>query len=134
MEEFREQSKQMGKKLKKVTDNLFKSKEGNDVFFEKRSGGEYEDLKKNKLEDPADELFREINPTGIFIGDIKKKLEKEVVDGKALIEKLSPNLNKDLINKTKKEIIGKNWWIMKIDDYLLDKNIEDLRKTNPSLN
>jgi hypothetical protein len=136
MKEFLEQPKKQEKKIEDITASVFKDEEGQ--TFNSPSENLH-DLKENKDPDLAREIFKEINPLGLMLSDVKMNLEKEIQEQEAALQELKRLQGegddyKNFIGDMEKKIIKNKWWIMKIDDFLTDRNVEDLRKLIPNQN
>lgn len=98
---------------------------------------EYQELpnKESSSPDLAMEIFKDINPKGLLLGDLKKNLEKEIGEIKEALHALEQDdLNKELILELKNEILIKNLWITKINNFLMDNGIEDMLQMRSNLN
>src|SRR5882757_6099868 len=96
MKEFLNQSEQMTKEVEELETQFF---EGEKTDYDKKQEDTTAYLKSSELEDLSNEIFKEINPKGYFIGDIKRNLVAEV---EALKIQMQEELKKELsdIDKT----------------------------------
>ncbi len=109
MKEYLDQPKSEDRDVEAVLKKIPKDK--SDKYFESNPGKERQGLKDDDAPDSADEIFKEINPLGLLVGDLKKKIEGEIEDLESLIDemgKLGPELNKEVISGYKKELVAKN--------------------------
>ena len=135
MREFLDQPKSDQRKIESVIDNIPKDKDG--VFFQNKSRQEKQELSEDSRPDLAEEIFKDINPLGLHIADLKKNIENEVQELELSIKEMEsedPKLNEKIISDHKKEIVAKNLWIQKMNDFLIGNKLEEMEMLGSSLN
>jgi len=125
---FFDQPQKEAQKIEKITDRVFTKDENGRI----NSETEKQSLKgkEDGLFDLSEEAFKEINPLGLLLADLKRNLEKEAVELEARADEYRL-MGKDekIMNDLYDQAIEKHEWIFKIDNYLSkDKEVvEDFK-------
>ena len=142
MKENFDQPKDEESKIKEAAANkITESSEDIPCIGKKEEMQEMGETEKKEFDpneiDLTNEIFGEINPDGLYLGEVKnnligdiKDIENEIKD----LERSSTYVPKSIISEKKQAILEKELWIAKIDNFLTDKDVESLIKLKPSEN
>ncbi len=135
MREFLDQPRKVNDEVLDITEKVFKGEDSG--IFNQAANNERSEIKPDDLHDLSEEAFKEINPLGLLIPDVKSRLESEIIELQNQINEIKNvygESNEKSLREYKNQIISKNLWITKIDHYLLGINTEEIEKYKHNLN